>query len=117
MWIPHVTVVTRPMQLLHTFWSCPSLQNYWSQIFKTLSEVLTNHIEHLAFIALFGTISPSLNIPKYKSDFVAFLTLLARCLILLNWISPKHPTHSLWIKDVFHFVKLEKYQTHNEWIL
>lgn len=90
------------------FWSCPSLQNYWSQIFKTLSKVLTNHIEPLAFTALFGTLPPSLDMPKYKSDFVAFVTLLARRLILLNWKSPKPPTHSLWIKDIFHFIKLEK---------
>lgn len=97
-----------PASTAHMFWSCPSLHKYWSLIFKTLSEVLGIYVQPLPVTALFGTLSLSLDMPKYKTDFVAFVTLLARRLILINWKSPTPPTHSSWINDIFHFIKLEK---------
>jgi len=78
----------------HMFWSWPSLHYYWSHIFKTLSEVLGIRVEPLAVTALFGALSISLDMPKYKKDFVAFVTLLARCQILIHWKSASPPTHS-----------------------
>lgn len=61
-----------------------------------------------ACAALFGVFPLTLKLPKYKSDFVAFVSLLARSLILLEWKSPAPPSHSSWIRDMLQFVKLEK---------
>jgi len=78
-----------PASTTHMFWSCPSLHKYQSLIFKTVSEVLGIYVKPLPVIALFGTLSLSLNMSKYKT----FVILLARCLILINWKLSTPPTH------------------------
>lgn len=40
--------------------------------------------------------------------YIAFVTLLARRLILLKWKSRTPPSHIHWIRDVLNFAKLEK---------
>ncbi len=58
--------------------------------------------------ALFCTLPLSVRCSGYKADFVTFVSLLARRQILLHWKLSASPTHSLWINDVFHFIKLER---------
>lgn len=90
------------------FWSCPSLLSFWRQIFLSLSAITTVDIPPCPIIGLFGVLPPDQTLPSHFVDFVAFLTLLARRLILLNWKSPHPPSHSCWIRNVLYFMKLEK---------
>lgn len=83
-----------PATLAHMFWFCPTLHGYWTDIFETMSEVVETIIEPVAITALFGTLSFPVHCPRYKADFVAFVTLLARRQILLHWKSSVPPTHS-----------------------
>lgn len=83
-----------PATLAHMFWFCPTLHGYWTDIFETMSEVVETIIEPVAITALFGALSLPVHCPRYKADFVAFVTLLARCQILLHWKSSVPPTHS-----------------------
>ena len=39
---------------------------------------------------------------------IAFTTLLARHLILLNWKRPVPPSHTRWLKEIMFYLKLEK---------
>ncbi len=90
-------------------WSFPSLRTYWVQIFNSVSVCTRTKCEpSAALTALFGILPPTLQLPKYEADFVAFVNLLAKCLILLRWKSPVPPSHSSWIKDILHFVRMEK---------
>lgn len=45
---------------------------------------------------------------NWALDVVAFVTLLARKLILVDWKSPKSPTHKRWPEEILAHLKLEK---------
>ena len=92
------------MTLISLF--CPSLRRYWTKIFDTMSRSVGITFEPNVMTAVFG-ISPP-NLSKYKAHLIAFTTLLARRLILMKWKSPAPPSHIHWIRDVLHFIKLEK---------
>lgn len=97
-----------PANHTHMFWSCPSLQSYWTEIFKSLSDITGKNIEPTPLTALFGVSPTQAQLSVLEMDLVSFVTLLARRLILLRWKSSSPPSFSMWIKDVLGFVKLEK---------
>ena len=59
-------------------------------------------------MAIFGASPDQLKLSKTQSDSIAFVTFIARRLILLNWKDPHPPTFTHWIEDVLYFLKLEK---------
>lgn len=95
-----------PANLTHSFWSCPSLETYWSGVFKTLSEALNIPIESNPLTAIFGI--PADAVTKTQSDVIAFTSLLARRRILLGWKSSTPPSLARWMEDIMLFLKLEK---------
>lgn len=97
-----------PATHVHMFWSCPSLYNYWSEIFNTISICIKTPLDLNASTALFGVPPIDTSLSKYKADFIAFTTLLARRLILLRWKSSSPPSHSQWIMEILRCVKMEK---------
>lgn len=97
-----------PGNLIHTFWLCPRLFSYWSGIFDTISKVLGREIKPNPFSALFGVYVGPPSLSSVHSNQLAFMTLLARRIILLKWKSPLSPSHTHWIKDVLYFLKLDK---------
>lgn len=96
-----------PATYFHMFWTCPSLHNFWLEIFNTISQITSVSVTPSAITALFGvTLTPAIS--NYEKNFVAFVTHLARRLILIKWKSPTAPTHHSWIRDIFYFVNMEK---------
>ena len=51
-------------------------------------------------MAIFGTSPEGFTLSTNQANVVAFVTLLARKLILVNWKSPKTPAHKLWLDKV-----------------
>lgn len=97
-----------PATLTHMFWSCSSLDQFWSGVYKTLSEMIGIECEPNVFTSIFGTVpSDNIRLSRYK-DIVAFSTLIARRQILLHWKSSFPPKVSVWISDLMMFLKLEK---------
>ena len=97
-----------PATYSHMFWTCPSLHTFWSEVFGTISNSIDIPIDPVAMTALFGVLPIDLTLPRYKTDLIAFTTLLARRLILLKWKSSSPPSHSLWLKDILYFIKMER---------
>lgn len=95
-----------PANHVHMFWSCTSLHNYWTAVFNTFTEVTGTRIEPNAITALLSI--SQVPLPRLQADRIAFATLLARRLILLRWKSPTPPSHTLWIKEIFNHLQLEK---------
>ena len=62
----------------------------------------------MAKLAIFGYSPVTFSVPNHKAHLVAFATLIARRLILMKWKSADPPSHLHWIRDMLHFVKLEK---------
>ena len=80
--------------LAHAFWFCPKLHTYWRLIFKTFSDVLQTPIEPTAEIAIFGVVPQEL-FTRQEKNMIAFASLLARRLILLEW-------KEKWVTDVLY---------------
>ena len=53
---------------IHIFWSCPSFNGFWSEIFMTLSKVIGKDIVPNALIALFGTWPSPFALSPIKKD-------------------------------------------------
>lgn len=100
-----------PATLAHMFWSCPNLNMFWSDIFKTFTYICKKPIIPDPLTAVFGVVHFNVGVSKGQSQLIAFSTLLARRLILTNWKSPSPPTHSRWVSDVMSFLQLEKIRT------
>lgn len=95
--------------LIHMFWSCPTLKAYWSTIFNTLSEALNVELQPNAAMGIFGvTDRGHRTLRKSHKNIIAFTTLLARRRILLHWKSKKPPKAALWFSDLTQFIQLEK---------
>lgn len=97
-----------PATLFHTFWSCSSLTSFWTSIFEAYSKITGVNIDPCPFIGLFGVPSEILPIQRSELNCIAYSSLLARRLILLNWKSDKPPSFGRWICDVMFFLKVEK---------
>ena len=97
-----------PANLSHMFWSCPALGAFWTSIFHSLSAITSTPIQPCPLTALFGVLPSDIRLPSYFAQHVAFLTLLARRVILFHWKSSSPPSHSKWLKDALHFMRLEK---------
>ena len=70
--------------LTHTFWSCLRLSGYWSSIFDALSKIFKRPINPNPLTAIFGIQCQGNHLPGAQSNCIAFVTLLARRIILLN---------------------------------
>ena len=99
-----------PANHCHMFWSCSKLESFWLYIFDTLSRAYGYVIAPNSLSAVFG-IAPLTGAPKNLKQALAFTTLLARRLILLNWKLPIPPARSRWVTEVLHNLKLEKLYT------
>lgn len=97
-----------PATLFHTFWSCSSLTSFWSSIFEAYSSISGVTIDPCPFIGLFGVPSEALSLQNPLLNCIAYSSLLARRLILLNWKNDKPPSFGRWICDVIFFLKVEK---------
>ncbi len=93
---------------VHMFWSCPTLQSYWADIFRSISKITGEQIDPSPLTGLFGIVSPTCSLSPHNVALIGFVTLLTRRIILAKLKSPTPPPHSLWKKDILQFVKLEK---------
>lgn len=96
-----------PADLSHMFWLCPKLHTFWQAIFKTISFMCKRNIDPCFITALFGVGSPDTPITTHQANAIAFVTLLARCLILFNWKKAAPSSHKRWVEDVMSHLKLE----------
>ena len=95
--------------LTHMFWSCPCLQNYWKDIFNIISRVLNINLQPHPFTAIFGL--PMIDnkcLSASSQRMIAFVTLMARRSILLNWKEVNPPTVFQWFSQTISCLSLEK---------
>ena len=99
-----------PTTHTHMFWACSTLNDFWSLIFGAVSDCIGAGItiSPCPFMDIFGVSPDHLGLSKTKSDSIAFVTFIARHLILLKWKDHHPPTFTHWTVDVLYFLKLEK---------
>lgn len=97
-----------PATMNHMFWSCNDLSRFWVAIFKVFSHICNRIIDHNPITAIFGVIPNQYGLNSYQSNAVAFLSLLARRLILQKWKDARPPSFIQWVKEVMMCLQLEK---------
>ncbi len=97
-----------PATLAHMFWLCPSLSVFWSHIFLSYSRIFNKDVCANPLTAIFGIVCENNTLSKSELDCVAFTSLLARRLILINWKQSFPPSFKQWARDVLQFLSLEK---------
>lgn len=81
--------------LIHMFWTCPSLEGFWRDIFQTLSLILGYHMDPNTLVAIFGTTGESdARLSSSQRCTLSFVPLVARRAVLLRWRGAPLPTHA-----------------------
>uniref|UniRef100_A0A1A8LYQ6 Reverse transcriptase domain-containing protein n=2 Tax=Nothobranchius pienaari TaxID=704102 RepID=A0A1A8LYQ6_9TELE len=96
-----------PANLCHMFWSCPRLKDFWANIFRTFSLIFNEDMEPMPLTAIFGVAPRETRLTASQRKAIAFTSLLARRLILFNWIKATPPSHKRWLEEVMAHLKLE----------
>ena len=92
---------------LGLFWSCPNLFNFWNSIFKALSDVRGYRVDPDPVMAVLGIPGEDSLLRGLDCTIPAFVTVLARRLILLNWEQAQPPAYNMLISDVMQHLRLE----------
>lgn len=93
--------------ITHTFWACPRLHDYQTNIFTHLSKILSATLSLGVEVGIFGKLPKCDNLGKQAKDMIAFASLLACRRILLGWKLPLAPTASTRLKDLMFFLNRE----------
>ena len=91
--------------LLHMFWSCSRLREFWASIFKVLNEAFDLDLQPSPTTAVFGVQEGDIVMPNSKESVVAFATLIAQRRILMEWKTSTPPKASAWLSDII-FLKI-----------
>lgn len=95
--------------LIHMFWTCPSLENFWKEVFRTLLVILKIDLKPNPLVAIFGaTGGASTHFSPTQRRVLSFTSLLARRAVLVRWRDAAPPTHTQWFRDVMSCLTLEK---------
>lgn len=80
--------------LIHMFWTCPSLENFWKEVFRTLSVILKIDLKPNPLVAIFGATGGE--VPTSHQPNVVFCFLPLCWLGVLFWsdggMLPRPPT-------------------------
>lgn len=96
-----------PDNISSMFWRCPILKEFWLKIFGTFSSIYNKDIEPGPLTATVGVALGETQLTSTQGKAIAFTSLLARRLILFNWIKATLPSHEQWVEEVMAHLKLE----------
>lgn len=99
---------TSLIDIHYVFCRCPSMLRFWSSVFRTYSSVTGQTISPDPLISSFRVIPPQYFLSKSHSNIIAYSSLLARRLILIEWKDSQPPTFGQWIKSVMYHIHLGK---------
>lgn len=94
--------------LAHLFWTCPSLYNFWSEIFKWFSDIYNCEFKPDPNIALFGYSRSLLTQSFSVQNTFMYGVIIAKRLILRLWKSETAPTFKDWLSELTGVLHLER---------
>ncbi|XP_048011812.1 uncharacterized protein LOC125245329 [Megalobrama amblycephala] len=94
--------------IIHMFWSCQKLNNYWALVFKLKASFIVLNTTPCVENAIFGVPEHGIHLTNNMKNVFAFASLFSRRRILLEWKSKNPLKISMWICDFILFLKLEK---------
>ena len=92
----------------HHFWTCTHLWEFWTSIFKWLSDVLGISIQPDPEAALFGTSVNMDKLCKSDRDVINYGLLIAKRCILQLWKSDDSPHLNMWLREFTGVLHVER---------
>ncbi|XP_073687781.1 interferon-induced very large GTPase 1-like [Garra rufa] len=99
---------TETGSLLHMFWTCGCLEQYWGSILDIITGILGVEIPANPRLTILGDLSVLPNNTKDKTRFVRLALIAANKCIAINWKSEEPPGVSLWLKELSSYLPPEK---------
>uniref|UniRef100_A0A8C7XNT8 Reverse transcriptase domain-containing protein n=1 Tax=Oryzias sinensis TaxID=183150 RepID=A0A8C7XNT8_9TELE len=96
-----------PATMSHMFWSCTALDRLWDSVFKTFSYLCGRKIDPNPFTTVFGALPNTEGLNSYQTNAIAFLSLLARRLILVKWKDDRPPSFVQWVREAMMCLQME----------
>jgi len=75
--------------------------NFWQIYFDTISKVFSRAIDTSPHTGIFGLPEDYTLYSTKELDVIAFTSVIAKQLLLLNWKSTTAPSSTQWIKEIF----------------
>lgn len=94
--------------LLHSFWECPLIQQFWSSIFFFYSAVYQRDIAPDRDMVLFGCSMETQSFPQQLRSALVLGTVVAKRLILAEWKTSSAPRFNTWLNEIVNIISLEK---------
>ncbi len=95
------------MDLLHMFWHCPMIAEFWKYIIKTTSDIIEKQIPYDPKVWILGDLNP-MNINQYVKHFILLDSTVGKKFTLVNWKSDLPTTQRHWINELTSFCTPEK---------
>ena len=101
------------VDLLHMFWYCPRIRQYWLEIMTKLSHSTERQIAHAWEACILGLLYRD---KKHKaiSHFIDLGLLSAKRLITKRWKSPESPATTAWATSLIIWAQAESAALHRE---
>lgn len=92
----------------HYFWQCKLIKRFWGTISQELSGIFQVKMRKDPGLFILGLPSSEVTLTHLKFKLCDKLLLLARKCILINWITDKPPTVTLWYREIFRVLPHER---------
>ena len=82
--------------LIHMLWSCPKIQDFWSEIHKNITQIIGCDIPFSQRLYILGDPALLEDLPSHNAEWVQTALMLGRKLIMSEWKAPSPPPVNLW---------------------
>lgn len=94
--------------LFHTFFSCPKVSTYWSDVFDTLSRIVKLTLLPEPLLIILGASQTCRTFAPTQRQFISYALITAKKLLLMSWKGPAVPNHKMWLRELTNTLHLEK---------
>ena len=92
--------------MLHVFWTCPKLKDFWKMVRDTIKDVLD--IELGVNPATYLLLDLPMAMTKFKKSLLRHFLTAARACVPILWKSTSSPTRQQWIGRISEIQQMEK---------
>ncbi len=94
--------------LVHMFWSCSKLREFWTSIFVILNGAFGLALQDSPVTATFRVQGDDTVMPSKNEKVIVFATLIVPRRLLIDSKTSAPPEASMWLSDMMMFLKIEK---------
>ena len=93
---------------IHCIWECEKIKKVWREVIDKTMNILSVNIPLDSKMILLHIYPAGLNLRTKQYKFIDFAILQTKRLIALNWKKTETPTIGAWIKNMAHYMTMER---------